>query len=85
MLLSNSTGYCIGSVIAILLNLILPEDPEEYVKEGETERDVGKSDIEKISLEDTGGTTEDDAGGGAKAETSSDENGIITDHTEEAA
>lgn len=80
-----STGYCIGSVIAILLNLILPEDPEEYVKEGDTERDVGKSDIEKISLEDTGGTTEDEAGGGAKAETSSDENGIITDHTEEAA
>jgi len=24
-----STGYCIGSIIAICLNLILPEDPEE--------------------------------------------------------
>lgn len=24
-----STGYCIGSVIAIFLNIILPEDPEE--------------------------------------------------------
>ena len=24
-----STGYCIGSVIAIILNLILPEDPDD--------------------------------------------------------
>ena len=29
-----STGYCIGSVLAILLNAILPDDPEEPVIEG---------------------------------------------------
>mmetsp|Transcript_26037 Transcript_26037/g.47220 ORF Transcript_26037/g.47220 Transcript_26037/m.47220 type:complete len:556 (+) Transcript_26037:222-1889(+) len=30
-----STGYCIGSVLAILLNAILPEDPDENTVEGE--------------------------------------------------
>ena len=64
----------------------MEEGDIHWSKIGEnSERDVGKSDIEKISLEDTGGATEDDAGGGAKAETSSDENGIIADHPEEAA
>ncbi len=29
-----STGYCIGSVLAIILNAIIPEDPEEPVVEG---------------------------------------------------
>ncbi|KAL3791436.1 hypothetical protein HJC23_011492 [Cyclotella cryptica] len=29
-----STGYCVGSVIAILLNLIIPEDPEGVVVDG---------------------------------------------------
>jgi len=29
-----STGYCIGSVLAILLNAILPEDAEEPAIEG---------------------------------------------------
>lgn len=30
-----STGYCIGSVLAILLNAILPNDPEEPIIEGD--------------------------------------------------
>ena len=32
-----STGYCIGSVIAIILNLILPEDPDDVVPVGDND------------------------------------------------
>ncbi|KAL7540654.1 hypothetical protein ACHAXR_012734 [Thalassiosira sp. AJA248-18] len=83
-----STGYCIGSVIAIFLNLILPEDPEKDVEEEDVdltvkyEKDIEKSDVEKSSPEDTGGVAEDEADEGAKVETSSEEVDIIADHPE---
>jgi len=71
-----STGYCIGSVIAIILNLILPQDPEDIMPDGD--------DVEKKSLEDTLAPMAKDEPGEAKAETSSEEEGIVTEHVEES-
>jgi len=50
-----STGYCIGSVLAIILNAILPDDPEEPVIEGNVRWDaIGQKSVyfEKKDVED---------------------------------
>jgi len=87
-----STGYCIGSVIAIVLNLILPEDPEEYVEGGNphwskigenSKREVEKGDIEESSPGSKGEIAEDDLG--ADTEKSNDKNESIPEQPEEAA
>ena len=86
-----STGYCIGSVLAILLNAILPEDPDESTVEGEVHwsaigaKSIG--DTDKPVLNDIAEVAKDEEDGGEapKAETSSDEEVAIVDQKEEAA
>jgi len=86
-----STGYCIGSVLAILLNAILPEDPDESTVEGEVHwsaigaKSIG--DTDKPVLDDIAEVAKDEEDGGEtpKAETSSDEEVAIVDQKEEAA
>ena len=66
-----STGYCIGSVIAIIVNLILPKDPEDDVADG-GEVDFGATGAKSASYQDSEvGMTKED--GGVKLETSSEE------------
>ena len=43
-----STGYCIGTVLAILLNFILPEDPPVI---GDDEEEEGEEDL-KLAIEE---------------------------------
>jgi NCS2 family nucleobase:cation symporter-2 len=43
-----STGYCIGTVMAMVLNLILPEDSEVAYEETKEEKEVEKSVDEKF-------------------------------------
>ena len=88
-----STGYCVGSVIAIILNLIIPEDPEDEVAVGDdavhwsvigqkSERFAATEDP-ALELEDSAGddTAKEvlvETGDGSKDETSTEE------HPEEA-
>ena len=55
-----STGYCIGSVLAIILNTILPEDPEEAVVEGNVEWDKIGQKSEYFDKKDLGDEDEDE-------------------------
>mmetsp|Transcript_15230 Transcript_15230/g.32762 ORF Transcript_15230/g.32762 Transcript_15230/m.32762 type:complete len:242 (+) Transcript_15230:124-849(+) len=87
-----STGYCIGSVLAILLNAIIPEDPDETTVEGGIHwsaigaKSIGETD--KPALDDDvaeAAKDEEDGGESPKAETSSDEEVAVVDQKEEAA
>ena len=68
-----STGYCIGSVLAILLNAILPEDPDEPVIEENVHWSVigqksayFKDEVEAEGQEDSNrGTVRDEEAGGS--------------------
>lgn len=89
-----STGYCIGSVIAIVLNFILPEDYEEYVGEGDivwdavgekSVTDGGKDAIEVEEVAEGVAAFNEEEAGAAKAETSSEEDGIVSEQPKEIA
>ena len=63
-----STGYCVGSIVAIILNAILPDDPPETeIKAGVTNVDwdaVGNledTEVEskKLELDDVGDVEDD--------------------------
>ncbi len=76
-----STGYCIGSVLAIILNAILPDDPEEPVIEGNVKwdaigqksayfkkEDLEDEDEEGVEIDDSKKGTEEEAGSGGEGE-----------------
>lgn len=92
-----STGYCVGSIIAILLNMILPEDPEEqqYYEEEPGRMDwsaIGqksayfgnKEGLEEIDEEDAEKGGEDE-GADAKETTSEEDEGAAETEEPEAA
>lgn len=89
-----STGYCIGSVIAIILNAILPEDAEEYVEEGNVhwsqigQKSENFKDVEKEEAdEEEIGETDDKDGEGANADAieAVEEDGTPAEKPEQAA
>ena len=86
-----STGYCIGSIIAIILNLILPCDSEDIVPDGDDAHwsmigeKTGVDEAEKNPIEDpvdAAKKEDEETGEVAKAETSSEEDGIIPEQAE---
>merc|ERR1711862_254438 len=70
-----STGYCVGSVVAIILNLILPDDPPEqelksdvnWASIGAKEIPTKESDVNQTMKEDIteGNVADDDSKGDA--------------------
>lgn len=88
-----STGYCIGSVIAIILNMILPDDPEDTVPDGDDANRpiIGeKSGVVNIKKNQIGvavdaSKRDEELGEAANAGTSSEEGGSLPEEAETEA